>query len=83
MLDSGKDKSSEILVQNNANVNLQNKEGNTALHVAVEKRQLKVVQVLVQNLADINIKNSNDWTPFCRARNLGNSSKQFINDLFD
>lgn len=73
MLDLGKDKVAKILVQNDANVNLQNKEGNTALHVAVEKRQLKIVEILVQNLADIDIRNNNDWTPFCRARNLGNS----------
>lgn len=83
MLDLGRDKVTEILVQNNANVNLQNKDGNTALHVAVEKLQMKVVEILVQNLADINIKNNNDWTPFCRARNLGNSFNYFIIHKFD
>lgn len=62
----------EILVRNNANVNLQNKDGETPLHAAVEKNHLNVVEILVQNLANVDVKNNADWTPYCRSRNLGN-----------
>jgi calcium-independent phospholipase A2 len=51
------------LLAHEAEIDLRDKDGNTALHIAVEKKFIPVVQCLVVFGCDINMKNKNDQTP--------------------
>lgn len=46
-----------ILVRNGANVNLQNKYQNTALHIAAVNNEIDICSLLLENKADIMKKN--------------------------
>jgi ankyrin repeat protein len=52
-----------VLVENNADINLRDDVGNTALHVAVGKGNLSLVHYLIDRGADINIPNNAGETP--------------------
>jgi len=52
----------KFLLNNGANVNIQNKHGKTALHEAVFFRKNKIIELLLENLADVNIKDNDGNT---------------------
>lgn len=45
-----------------ANVNLQNKEGASSLHWAVDVESIELVQLLIKNGADVTLKNNEGKT---------------------
>lgn len=57
---------SSILIQNNANLNIQNSFGNTALHYAVSKNYTPIVKLLIDAGALL-LKNEVGQTPVHRA----------------
>lgn len=56
-----------FLIQSGAEVDAKNKEGSTALCIAVQKKQVEIVKMLVQNGADIHTKDANGKTPLILA----------------
>jgi ankyrin repeat protein len=52
----------EFLLKHNVNVNIKNKAGNSALHIAVFNNHLEIVKLLLFNHADINLKNGDGNT---------------------
>lgn len=61
-----------ILIQNGADVNAQNTDGNTGLHSAAALGMANVVQCLVENGADINVKNAKDQSALDLAEKFDN-----------
>jgi len=66
----------EILLDNWANVNLNNQDanGNTALHYAVQCRNPQIVQKLVEKGANEQLKNFKDQSPLDIAMELGDKT---------
>jgi len=63
----------EYLIENKVNVNAQNNQGNTPLHIACKRHlpeNLKVVKRLIENGAEINAKNADGKTPLLMAGTL-------------
>ena len=58
---------SRFLIIHNANVNHQDREGDTALHFAVEEKSYRDLKFLVNNGADLHIRNKNGLTPLLMA----------------
>jgi ankyrin repeat protein len=52
----------EILLQQNANVDMQDRNGRTALHEAVVQGHKDVAEILLQRNADINLRDSDETT---------------------
>lgn len=64
------------------NINQQDDEGNTPLHVAVKYTNVNTVKVLLDNNADIHIKNNNDQYPIdMLGHNQNNNSVVQIKEL--
>lgn len=62
----------ELLLKNNANVNLKDNQGQTALHHLVERpkkflNKIEAIKALVENGADINEKNLKGQTPLMQS----------------
>ena len=53
----------DLLLTNNANPNLQDKHGNTALHWAAARGYLKFVEKLIEKKAETNIQNLSGFNP--------------------
>lgn len=68
----GKTKVVHELISVGANVNLQNYEGKTALHLAVERQDLELIQYLCENGANVNIEDLEGIRPCHQATILGN-----------
>ncbi|XP_019616149.1 PREDICTED: ankyrin repeat domain-containing protein 2-like [Branchiostoma belcheri] len=47
----------ELLIKNQADLNVANKDGDTGLHVACREGHVKVVELLIKNQADLNVAN--------------------------
>ncbi|KAG4094107.1 ankyrin [Neocallimastix lanati (nom. inval.)] len=65
----------EFLLKHNVNINIKNKAGNSALHIAVFNNHLEIVKLLLLNHADINIKNSEGNTVLMMASSSANREK--------
>lgn len=65
----------EFLLRKNADVNIQNKFGYTALHVATLEGHERIVELLLKNGADKNIENDDGLTPM----DLADKGKQKSN----
>ncbi|HCE59812.1 MAG TPA: hypothetical protein DEQ74_03220 [Wolbachia sp.] len=52
-------------------INFKNKSGDTFLHVAMRKKEAKVIKLLIENGAKTDIQNDNGVTPLDIARNKG------------
>lgn len=75
----------DLLVSHGANVNQRDYRDNTALHIAVKKRNFGAVKSLVENGADLKARNKFGGTPlnFCLFKMVKNSScghKKFVID---
>jgi len=46
-----------------ANINVQNKNGETPLHIAVENGHINIVKLLISSKADVNVRDKNGDTP--------------------
>lgn len=60
----------QLLLTYGANIDGQDINGQTALHLAVEEKNLDAVELLVKNGADIQIKNQANETPYDLAKEL-------------
>lgn len=58
----GQTKAAELLLQHGADVNGRNRDGNTALHLAIFLGHAGTAELLIKNGADVNIKNGDDAT---------------------
>jgi len=58
----------EILIKNGANINLTNRNGNTALHLAATYGRADVIRLLLTNGADINITSHSNKTPLDKVK---------------
>ena len=68
------------LIKGGININHQDNDGNTALHIAIKVRQNnEIIKLLLDNGADVNIKNKNGKTPLDIAMEKGD--KDIINLL--
>jgi ankyrin repeat protein len=68
------------LIKGGININHQDNDGNTALHIAIKLRQNnEIIKLLLDNGADVNIKNKNGKTPLDIAMEKGD--KDIINLL--
>ena len=63
----------EQLLKEHANVNIQNKEGVTALMKASQNNHTEVVEQLLKEGADVNIKNNYGWTALMIASKNGHT----------
>lgn len=62
-----------LFIDNQADINAKNKDCNAPLHLAIEKRDLKVVEALIKRKADINLQNNNGHTPLHLATKMEDS----------
>lgn len=69
------------LLQHHANPDHQDLEGNTPLHIAVSKNNIKLVRILLTYGANINIVNNKGWVPLCIA--VRDEREQIIRLLLD
>ena len=60
------------LLQAGANINMQNKEGKTALMIAIERKDPVIVQELIENGADVLIKDNKGIDAYNLAMIKGN-----------
>ena len=60
-----------LLDSKKININSQNKEGDTALHKAIEIINYKLINLLLENNADTNVQNKLNETPLHFAANIG------------
>jgi len=74
----GYKKISKLLIDGGANVNMENKIGNTPLHYAAAMGNQPVVQILLDRGADPNITNKNGQTPLSKALDFGYKSIEHI-----
>ena len=77
------EKVKRLVFEWNADVNVQNRYGDTPLHWAVCKGHLDVIKFLLENGADVEAKNKAKETPMCWAAWSGNTEavKLFKNNL--
>lgn len=66
----------EMLKQKNILVNLQTKEGWSALHLSAGNRSVESIKLLISNGADVNLKDKTDMTPIYLA--VGSGSKEAV-----
>ena len=58
-----KDEAAQLLLEHGANVNAQNKNGQTALHIASASQLAQIVSLLLKLGLDVNAKDNDDMTP--------------------
>jgi ankyrin repeat protein len=68
-----------ILTSPNLDLNYQNKEGNSYLHIAILFEREEMIKTLIKKGININMKNNEGNTPLHIAYNVGN--KNIINEL--
>ena len=56
----GKEKILKLVLDNNFNINSQNELGETLLHIAISKSNIKIINLLLQYSPNLNIKTYND-----------------------
>ncbi|AVP87274.1 hypothetical protein phytr_3200 [Candidatus Phycorickettsia trachydisci] len=72
------------LLQNGQNINVQDSDGETALHEAVRNGRVDIVQYLLENGANVNIRNERAETALCLAfLHVEDISLPIINLLVD
>ena len=69
MTDDDPDKMNKFISENRDEINAKNFIGNTALHIATEKKHLNTIKSLLKNGADINIKNNENVTALISTLN--------------
>jgi len=58
----------EVLLKHGANINLTNRNGNTALHLAATYGRVEVIRLLLARGADINVTTHSNKTPLDKVR---------------
>lgn len=71
MIQLGREEIVELLLRNGVEINSKNKNGSTALDVAVEKGFGKIVEILMQSGADPKVENKNGKTAIDIANEKG------------
>ncbi|XP_019647802.1 PREDICTED: death-associated protein kinase dapk-1-like [Branchiostoma belcheri] len=74
----GHDEVVELLIKNQADLNVTNKNGDTGLHVACRWGHDKVVELLIRNRADLLITNKDDKRPVDVTRRLDRSTRLLV-----
>jgi len=64
----------EALIKREVNLDSQDSDGNTAVHHAVRKDDIKSLKLLAKHGADLNRKNNNDYRPITNAISLKSPS---------
>ena len=65
-----------MLLAHDADIDVLDHEGNAALHIAIEKKLVPIVQCLVVFGCDINLKNKDGKTPRHMVGNDANGGKE-------
>lgn len=81
----------KMLIDNHADINLSNKNGQIALHYAASKNNLQMLNLLLENESNINTRDKYGHTPLHRSVSKGNipitkallASKRAIIDVSD
>lgn len=78
----------KALIDNKANLNLQDKSGRTALYLATMREHADIVELLVAGGADIHIANNNKQTPLELAEeviqgNIGDERKEKLRKIIE
>lgn len=68
----GKYEIAKLLVDNHADINLSNKNGQIALHYAASKGNLPMLNLLIENGSHINTRDKYGMTPLHRSVSVGN-----------
>ncbi len=55
----------EFLIQNEADINIQDRRNNTPLHIALQNDNIDIAKILIENDADVSIENYDNISPFC------------------
>ena len=72
------------LIEEDVNVNAQDRHGNTALMYAVNMENLEIIKLLINNRADVTIQRTNDgWTPLMEATGIYNNKIEIMQLLID
>lgn len=71
MFHIGREEIVELLLRNGVDINSKNKNGSTALDIAVEKGFGKIVEILMQSGADPKVENKNGKTAIDIANEKG------------
>ncbi len=68
----------EALLKTNININARNKDGKTALHLAVERQDMDVVEMLLDKNVDVSIQDNKKRTAFLTAIAMGKRPETLI-----
>lgn len=68
----------KLLAQSKANVNIRNINGDTPLHLEVERARLWAIEFLMENGADAGIRNKSGKTPLDLVANLKNETVEVL-----
>ena len=68
----GSIKTVKLLLDINANINAKDKYGRTALRIAIDEEQIRIITILLVACADIHAKDYNGCSPIMAAKSHGN-----------
>ena len=54
----------KYFIEKGANINMKNNDGNTPLHLALKRKNKKIIKILMDNKAALDIPNSDGDIPF-------------------
>jgi ankyrin repeat protein len=79
----GRDDVIKVLIENNADINQQNIDGETCFHEAVESGRFKTVKLLIEYGANVNLKDKNGNTALHMAASNYREIEEFQKDVYD
>ncbi len=66
----------EILIKHNVDIDIKDRDGDTALHKAVFNEYVEVIELLVKNKASTSLLGSRKLTPYSLAKYIGRESAE-------
>ena len=68
----GKDDILQLLIENGADINAKDNQGNSPIYIAVKNNEIRILRILIEKGADINAKNNLGQSPLHLAVELNN-----------